>query len=368
MTRNNNLSQNNDGTSTDNARLIMLARQRQILAEQMSEEEQIRAWRLAAQGCCGTGESSSCTAEQLAESGGQKITQMLARDNVAAALTDAEAYHGNCLGGCSCGREQSAPYTVSALAQHSHNEGGVSALELPDFGVYASVDIFAVAPAAVYKAREQLLQEDEQLKSLLMRISDLEAVHKTAMYQAMKAGLPYHPADLYLQALRNKAAYLCYLFRQTNPLDYAKLKALLALLFADLGNGAFVMSGLNVDYGVNTTLAKNVFINSNCTILDIAPVSLGENSMLGPNCGLYTVNHPLAANLRLSGQEQGQAITIGKNVWLAANVIVLPGVTIGDNTVVGAGSVVNKSLPPGVLAVGNPARVVKHLSNYYETE
>lgn len=116
------------------------------------------------------------------------------------------------------------------------------------------------------------------------------------------------------------------------------------------------------DYGHNIFLGEDFYANFNCVILDEAPVTFGNHVFVAPNCGFYTAGHPLDAELRNRGLEYARPITIGHNVWIGAQVCVLPGVTIGDNCVIGAGSVVTKDIPAHSLAVGNPCRVVRHLN------
>lgn len=390
MTQDTNLNINSDGTTADNAELIMLARKSQMLAAQLSEAEQIRAWRLAAQGCCGSGsayeseeqaqashaEHVHCRNEfcssDIAVAGAQEVSAALADMTSAENLISPEAVSNTESESAAFGGTEQAYQSTQIAARPELAEAASKYAITPSrdaewrqtaFDEFKNINLFAVPEALIYKKREELANTDAFLKNLMTHIADIEAVGKTDMYDLMVKEQAYHPADLYLQALRAKAAYLCHLYRQINPLDYAQLHAVLALLLGAVGKNSFVMPSLTFDYGINTKLGANVFINSNCTVLDIAEVTIGDNTMLGPNCSLYTVNHPTAADLRLSGQERGRAITIGKNVWLGGNVVVLGGVSIGDNTVVGAGSVVTRSLPANVVAAGNPARIVKYLDN-----
>lgn len=119
-------------------------------------------------------------------------------------------------------------------------------------------------------------------------------------------------------------------------------------------------------------MGENFFANYNCTILDSGGVTIGNHVMFAPNVSLYTVNHPLDPELRKDGWEQARPIVIGNNVWVGGNVVILSGVTIGDNTVIGAGSVVTKDIPANSLALGNPCKVVRNITeqdreNYYRT-
>lgn len=116
------------------------------------------------------------------------------------------------------------------------------------------------------------------------------------------------------------------------------------------------------DYGYNIEFGENFYTNFNCTILDGAKVTFGDNVFIAPNCGFYTAGHPLDVEQRNQGLEYAYPITVGNNVWFGAQVAVMPGVTIGDNTVIGAGSVVTKDIPSGVVAAGNPCRVIREIT------
>jgi len=135
----------------------------------------------------------------------------------------------------------------------------------------------------------------------------------------------------------------------------------LVALVGTLGDGAYVKPPLFVDYGENLHIGARTFVNYNLTALDVAAITIGEDCQLGPNVQLLTPTHPLDPQPRRDKLEAARPITIGDNVWLGGGVIVCPGVTIGDNTVVGAGAVVTRDLPANVVAVGDPARVVREL-------
>ncbi|QAY71585.1 sugar O-acetyltransferase [Xylanimonas protaetiae] len=138
-------------------------------------------------------------------------------------------------------------------------------------------------------------------------------------------------------------------------------RAILADLLGTLGEGAYVKPPLFVDYGENLHVGARTFVNYNLTALDVAAIRIGEDCQIGPGVQLLTPTHPVDPAPRRDKLEAALPITIGDNVWLGGGVVVGPGVTIGDNTVVGAGAVVVKDLPANVVAVGNPARVVRHL-------
>ncbi len=136
----------------------------------------------------------------------------------------------------------------------------------------------------------------------------------------------------------------------------------LVALLGSLGEGAYVKPPLFVDYGENLHIGARTFANYNLTALDVATITIGEDCQIGPNVQLLTPTHPVAPQPRKDKLEAAKPITIGDNVWLGGGVIVCPGVTIGDNTVVGAGAVVTRDLPANVVAVGNPARVVREIT------
>ncbi len=160
---------------------------------------------------------------------------------------------------------------------------------------------------------------------------------------------------------RDKTKELLWRYNRLNPSEKAARRKLLDQLFGKLGEGAVIEQPFYCDYGYNITAGNNFFANFNVTILDDAKVTIGNNVFLAPNVSIYTAGHPLEPEPRNQGLEYAYPVTIGNNVWIGGGVIILPGVTIGDNVTIGAGSVVTKSIPPGVLALGNPCRVVREI-------
>lgn len=141
--------------------------------------------------------------------------------------------------------------------------------------------------------------------------------------------------------------------------DDTHAREILADLLGSLGEGSWVKPPLAVDFGSNVHLGARTFVNSGLTALDVAAITIGDDCLIGPNVQLLTPTHPVDPQPRRDKLEAAEPITLGDNVWLGGGVIVCPGVTIGDNTVVGAGSVVTRDLPANVVAVGNPARVIR---------
>lgn len=160
------------------------------------------------------------------------------------------------------------------------------------------------------------------------------------------------------EAALQRARRLCQQYNQIPADRPADLAAFLEDFLDHVGDGSSIQQPFQCDRGDRITVGENVFINYNCTILDIAQVTIGDNTMIGPNVGIYTAAHPLSPGQRLAGACWASPVVIGKNVWIGGSVIILPGVTVGDNAVIGAGSVVTKDVPPNMVAVGSPARIV----------
>ena len=168
--------------------------------------------------------------------------------------------------------------------------------------------------------------------------------------------------DAELVAERLAAADITYMLNSLKPSQVAEREALFRRLFGKTGKVFSIVSPFFCDYGYNIETGENFFMNMNCVILDGAKVTFGDNVFVAPGCGFYTAGHPLDAERRNAGLEYALPRRIGNNVWIGAQVCVLPGVTIGDNSVIGAGSVVTKDIPSGVLAAGNPCRVIRPIT------
>jgi maltose O-acetyltransferase len=179
--------------------------------------------------------------------------------------------------------------------------------------------------------------------------------------ERMLRGELYLARDPELEADARRCTQLLARFNALHA-DDAERSAMLAELLGSLGEGAVIRPPLQMDYGYRTTIGPRTFINVGAVILDVGRVSIGADVQIGPNVQLLTPTHPLDPEVRLTGLEAAEPITIEDNVWLGGGVIVCPGVTIGRDTVVGAGAVVTRDLPPAVLAVGNPVRVIRALT------
>jgi maltose O-acetyltransferase len=175
----------------------------------------------------------------------------------------------------------------------------------------------------------------------------------------MLAGEPYDASDPELFEARVSARRLAMHFASVDPADVDGQRRVLEALFEAFGERSHVEAPLYCDYGANTRIGARVFVNMGCVFLDAAAIVLGDDVQLGPCVQLLTSDHPRDAAERVAGLESALPITIGERAWLGGGVIVLPGVTIGADTVIGAGSVVTRSVEPGVVAAGNPCRVIR---------
>lgn len=154
------------------------------------------------------------------------------------------------------------------------------------------------------------------------------------------------------------------LTQQLNTMDRADFDGIGKIVKELLGksDGAFINPPFYCDYGFNIEVGKNFFANYNCTILDVAKVTIGDNCQMAPNVAIYTAGHPVHPQTRNTAYEYGISVTIGDNVWLGGNTVICPGVHIGSNTVIGAGSVVTKDIPDWCIAAGNPCRVIRTIT------
>jgi maltose O-acetyltransferase len=179
--------------------------------------------------------------------------------------------------------------------------------------------------------------------------------------ERMLAGELYIADDSESARIAQRAVELADAYARATVTDPAVARRHLEALLGTLGQDAHIKPPLFVDYGENIHVGARTFVNFNLTALDVAPIRIGEDCQIGPNVQLLTPTHPLEPGPRRDKLEAAQPITIGDNVWLGGGVTVCPGVTIGDNSVIGAGAVVTKDIPANVVAVGNPARVIKDL-------
>ena len=171
----------------------------------------------------------------------------------------------------------------------------------------------------------------------------------------------YYVADDELSALTKRAVRLLSLYEQAHPNDPDIAAYLLAQVLGHVGEGVDIRPPLRVDYGHNISIGDGSWVNYGMTVLDVAPVTIGADVLIGPNCSLYTAIHPREPGPRRAKWESAAPITLEDNVWLGGSVVVCPGVTIGENSIIGAGAVVTRDIPANCIAVGNPAHVIKDL-------
>ncbi len=182
--------------------------------------------------------------------------------------------------------------------------------------------------------------------------------------EKMHSGDLYLPMDDSIMAEQLQCLEKLYDYNSTRPLEGKKRDELLKFMFAEIGDGCYIEPPLHSNWGGKYVhFGKKVYANFNLTLVDDTHIYVGDYTMLGPNVTIATAGHPILPELREQGYQYNAPVHIGKNCWLGAGVIVLPGVTIGDNTVIGAGSIVTKDIPDNVVAVGNPCRVLRSIND-----
>ncbi len=179
--------------------------------------------------------------------------------------------------------------------------------------------------------------------------------------EKMLAGELYDASDSDLAEARMVARQRCQAINVSDPGDEVFRRGILRSLFASGGDSVWLEPPFHCDYGMNIYLGKKVYFNFDCVILDVCEVRIGDFVFIAPGVHIYAATHPLESNLRRT-QEFGKPVTIGSDVWIGGKAIICPGVTIGDRSVIGAGSVVTKNVPCGVVVAGNPAKVIRETS------
>lgn len=162
---------------------------------------------------------------------------------------------------------------------------------------------------------------------------------------------------------RQYAKELIFDYNNLRPREVEKRNEIIRKLFSNTGNEFFIEPPFRCDYGYNISIGENFYSNYNCTILDCAKVTIGDNVLFAPNVSLFTAGHPIHFEPRNRGFEYAFPITIGNNVWVGGGVIINPDITIGDNVVIGSGSVVTKDIPSDCIAVGNPCKVIREITD-----
>lgn len=178
----------------------------------------------------------------------------------------------------------------------------------------------------------------------------------------MEQGKLYSPLDAEIRNINRNARELCREFNQTDAFETPKREEILGKLLGKCGEQVYILPPFYCDYGYRIEIGKNVFVNVNCMMLDCGGIKIGNDVLIGPNVGLYAVGHPLDAEVRETGYESGSPICIGDRVWIGGSCVINQGVSIGENSVIGSGSVVVKDIPANVVAAGNPCRVLRKIT------
>jgi len=179
--------------------------------------------------------------------------------------------------------------------------------------------------------------------------------------QQIDSDQEYNPNDPARQRDRIRAQTLLKIYNDTSPEDKEKRNTIMRLLLKSAGKAFDITPPFYCDYGYNITIGENFCSNFNCVILDCGLVTIGDNVMLGPNVQIYTATSPIDSGKRGAELESAKPIIIEDNVWIGGGTIIVPGITIGHGTTIGAGSVVTSNIPPNVVAAGNPCRIIRKI-------
>lgn len=188
------------------------------------------------------------------------------------------------------------------------------------------------------------------------------------VWERMHSGELYDPGDPVVMEEQMRCMDLLYDFNRTRPSEMEKRTALLKQMFAEIGEDCYIEPPLHANWGGHHChFGKRVYANFNLTLVDDTHIYVGDYCMIGPNVVIASAGHPLEPSLRQKGYQYNRPVHIGKNCWIAAGVLIMPGITIGDNVVIGAGSVVTKDLPDNVVAVGNPVRILREINDQHDS-
>ncbi len=183
--------------------------------------------------------------------------------------------------------------------------------------------------------------------------------------EMMHTGDIYYPSDDEIMQEQLQCLDKLYDFNQTRPTELDKREKMLKEMFAEIGENCYIEPPFHANWGgKHCHFGKNVYANFNLTMVDDTHIYVGDCTMFGPNCVIATAGHPILPELREKAYQYNMPVHIGRNCWLGAGVLVMPGITIGDNSVIGAGSVVTKDIPANVIAVGNPCKVLREINEH----
>lgn len=185
------------------------------------------------------------------------------------------------------------------------------------------------------------------------------------MKERLHTGELYLPGDEAIMEEQKKCLERLYDFNRTRPGEMEKRQEMMKEMFAEVGENCYIEPPFHANFGgAHIHLGKNVYANFNLTCVDDTHIYIGDYTMFGPNVTVATAGHPLLPSLRERGYQYNMPVHIGRNCWIGAGAIILPGITVGDNVVIGAGSIVTKDLPSNVLAVGNPCRILREINDH----
>ncbi len=187
-------------------------------------------------------------------------------------------------------------------------------------------------------------------------------------WEKLQKGLVYNDFDEGLFNRRVEAKKLFKAYNKTDDEEVELRYKIMRQLFKSVGKNVWIEPDFRCEFGKNIIIEDDVYINFGCIILDCAEVTIGSHTLIGPNAGLYAANHSVDATERINGGCYGKPIHIGKNVWLGGDVKILQCVTVGDNSIIGAGSIVTKDIPSNVIAAGNPCKVIRVITDKDKTD
>lgn len=183
--------------------------------------------------------------------------------------------------------------------------------------------------------------------------------------EKLHSGQIYYPSSDEIMGEQLLCLEKLYDFNATRPLEQEKREKMLKEMFAEIGEGCYIEPPLRANWGgKHVHFGKMVYANFNLTLVDDTHIYVGDYTLIGPNVTIATAGHPINPELREKAYQFNRSVRIGRNCWIGAGAVIVPGVTIGDNTVIGAGSIVTKDIPANVVAVGNPCRVLREISNH----
>jgi len=200
-------------------------------------------------------------------------------------------------------------------------------------------------------------------KQAILHILKRKKILLNQKQKMLKGKIYYADLDILLYCEKQNCKKMCHKYNNTSPEIITQRNNIITKLLGKTGKSFLIEQPFMCDYGYNIEIGDCFCSNHNLTILDPAKVIFGNNVLVGPNCSFYTSLHPLNQNHRKNGLEKAKPIIIGNNVWFGGNVVVLPGVSIGDNVVIGAGSIVKNDIPSNSIAAGNPCKIIKNIYN-----